>query len=175
MRCPHTWRHFLSKKQKFYNFDHFRPDDPLKVGWHLRTFLLRREVVPPRGVLGGASPIRRYSCCDVIASSCDMVWDWLYDVLRTAATWMRCVLARLIGARQISSCIILCMLTMYIIVLLLYCHLEISVNNFLSFNLNLCGLIIYSYWLFRVLWCKLLLMLMHNWCKLICTYLDAPV
>ena len=37
MWCPHTWRYFLSKKQKFDNFDHFRPDDPLKSPSTLAT------------------------------------------------------------------------------------------------------------------------------------------
>ena len=36
MWCSHTWRNFLSKKQKFDNFDHFRPDDPLKGFWNPR-------------------------------------------------------------------------------------------------------------------------------------------
>ena len=36
----------------------------------------------------------------------------------------------LLVARQISSCSILCMLTMYLLILLLYCHLEILCQYF---------------------------------------------
>ena len=37
MWCPHAWRHVLSKKHKFDNFDLFRPDDPLKAWFTLHS------------------------------------------------------------------------------------------------------------------------------------------
>ena len=39
--CPHTWRHFLSKKQKFDNFDHFRQDDHFRLKLCHQTYFAR--------------------------------------------------------------------------------------------------------------------------------------